>query len=343
MKKAKEAVEQWNSRERVLTAFNHEEPDRVPLFECWIESEIVTIMGGDPHLAREKLGLDCMPLGSHPPNTRAYGEGIDEWGRIFKKGQYGGGMVKTQEDLEKYTAPLSHARDWFFPKKIKETRRKYGEEHALYFAWHDCSLGLAYMSLGMEFFFQSLYEKPELVRAAVERSTEWTIALVEQANAAEVDFIVLGDDAADNSRPLISPRMFRELILPEYTKITKASDVPIIWHSDGNVKPLLPVIVEAGFAGVHSLESKAGVDLAEIKRQFGEKLVLAGNLDTTSVLCQSNHNLVRKDVERCIKQGAPGGGYLFSSSNSLFEGHNIDSIFEAYRHARKIGRYPIRL
>jgi uroporphyrinogen-III decarboxylase len=83
--------------------------------------------------------------------------------------------------------------------------------------------------------------------------------------------------------------------------------------------------------------------LAKIKEQYGDKLVLAGNLDTTEVLCQSNLDIVRKDVERCIRQGAPEGGYLFSSSNSLFEGHNIKAILEAYRYAKKIGTYPINI
>ncbi|UCE13793.1 MAG: hypothetical protein JSV04_01135 [Candidatus Heimdallarchaeota archaeon] len=331
-----------NSRERVLTTFAHEEPDRVPLFEGWIESAVIEALGGSSIDARIKLGLDCLPLGWHPiGKTQAYGEGIDEWGRIFKNGQYGGGVVKTQEDLEKYTPSVSHAENWFIPEKVNQIKNKYREKYCFYFAWHDCSLGLAYMSMGIEKFFRSLYDQPELVKAVIERNTEWIIALVEQANHVEVDFILLGDDAADNSRPLISPKFFRELILSQYKRIIQASDVPIIWHSDGHITPLLPMIIEAGFAGVHSLESKASIDLATVKKEYGDKLVLAGNLDTTEILCQANLELVRKDVERCISQGAPGGGYLFSSSNSLFEGHNIEAIKEAYKYAKKIGSYPI--
>lgn len=332
-----------NPRERVLTTFQHKEPDRVPLFEGWIELEIIKAIGGSSYRAYEKLGLDCLPLGWDPVGkTQAYGNGIDEWGRIFKDGQYGGGVIKTQVDLEKYTAPASHAQDWFPPEKIKNIKNKY-ENYAFFFAWHDCSLGLAYLSMGIENFFLSLYDQPEFVKAIIERSTEWIIALVEQANQVEVDFILLGDDTADNSRPFISPTLFRNLILPEYKRIVKASDVPIIWHSDGNIVPLLPMIIEAGFAGVHSLEPKANIDLAEIKNEYGDKLVLAGNLDTTMILCQSNIELVRRDVERCIQQGAPGGGYLFSSCNSLFKGHNINTILEAYSYAKKIGTYPIKI
>jgi uroporphyrinogen decarboxylase len=331
-----------NSRERVLTAFQHKEADRVPLFEAWIESEIEIELGGNSYIARERLGHDCLPLGGHPANTKAYGHGIDEWGRIFKKGQYGGGVVKNLEDLEKYNPPTSHAEDWF-PRSMSEIKQKYSEKYALYFAWHDCSLGLAYMSLGMENFFIALYEDPDFVKALITRGTTWIVSLVEQANAAEVDFIILGDDVADNNRPMISPQMFKKLILPEYKKIVQAADVPVIWHSDGNVKPILPMIVEAGFSGVHSLESKANINLSQVKEEYGEKLVLAGNIDTTYVLCQSDLNIVRKDVERAIRQGAHGGGFLLSSSNSLFEGHNLKAIHEAYNHAKKIGKYPIKI
>ncbi|MFX0116089.1 MAG: uroporphyrinogen decarboxylase family protein [Candidatus Hodarchaeota archaeon] len=332
-----------NSRERVLVALEHKEPDRVPLLEVWIEPEILSLLGGDPYTARERLGIDSLPIGGHPMNTNAYGHGIDEWGRVFRHGQYGGGLVKSYKDLEKYTAPLSHAQDWFPAERTNKLRNEYREKFAFYFAWHDCSLGLSYLSMGMKDFFLSLYEQPEFAKAVIQRSTEWTIALVEQANDAEVDFIVLGDDAADNSRPMISPKMFRDFILPEYKRITRATEIPILWHSDGNVEPLLSMILEAGFAGIHSLEPKANMDLGKIKEQFGEKLVLAGNLDTTSILCQSNLNLVRQDVERCISQGAPRGGYLFSSSNSLFEGHSLSAILEAYRHAKRIGSYPIAI
>jgi len=54
----------------------------------------------------------------------------------------------------------------------------------------------------------------------------------------------------------------------------------------------------------------------------------------TNVFARSDAGLVRKDVERCIGDGAPGGGYIFSSSNSLFKGMFIEAILEAYRYAK---------
>ena len=128
-----------NSRERVLTTFNFREPDRVPLFEAWIETEIMEVIGGgNPYKTREILDLDCFPIAvGHPPNTNAWRTGIDEWGRIFKDGWYVGGVIKDFKDLEKYYPPLEYAKAWFPEKVINNTKEKYGETYALYYASHD--------------------------------------------------------------------------------------------------------------------------------------------------------------------------------------------------------------
>ncbi len=330
-----------NSRERVLTTFKFKEPDRVPLFEAWIETEIMEAIGeGNPYKTREILDLDCLPIAvGHPKSTNAWRTGIDEWGRIFKNGWYIGGVIKNLKDLETYTPSLEYVKAWYPEKIMKNSKKKYGETYALYYASHDAGLGLSYMSMGMENFFIALHKDPELVEAVLERSTEWTIAMIQEASINGVDFFMIGDDVAFRSGPMMSPKMFRDHVLPYYKKIVKSTDVPLIWHSDGAIETLIPMIIEAGFAGIHSLEPNANIDLAQIKKLYGKKLILAGNLDVTNILTQSDLDLVHKDVERCIEQGSPGGGYLFSSSNSLFKGMKIESILEAYRYAKKIGVY----
>lgn len=330
-----------NSKERVLTTFKFKEPDRVPLFEAWIDTEIMNkIAGGSPYKTREILGLDCMPIAvRHPKSTNAWRTGTDEWGRIFKDGMYIDGKVKKLDDIEKYTPSLDYAKAWFPEDVVKDARKIYSETHALYYATHDVCLGLSYMSMGLKDFFVATRRDPELVKTLIERSTEWTIEMIRLANNSGVDFIMIGDDVAFTTGLMMSPKLFRELILPNYKKVVLASEVPLIWHSDGAIEPLLPMIIEAGFAGIHSLEPNAHINLADIKRKYGNKLILAGNLDVTNILTQENLDLVRKEVERCINQGAPGGGYIFSSSNSLFKGMSIEAILEAYHYAKKISNY----
>ncbi len=330
-----------NSRDRVVTTFKFKEPDRVPIFEAWIEPEIMKKIGeGDPYKTRERLGVDCLPVAvGHPKNTNAWRTGTDEWGRIFKDGWYVGGAVKTLRDVEKFTPSLEFAKEWYPEKVMKEARKKYADTHALYYASHDACVGLSYMSMGLKEFFIATRKNRELIEALIERSTDWTIEMIRLANEAGVDFYMIGDDVAEISGPMMSPKLFRELVFPSYKKIVAASKAPVILHSDGAIEELIPMIIEAGFKGIHSIEPNAHMNLAEIKERYGKKLVLAGNLDITSVLFQSDLEIVRKDVERCIKQGAPGGGYIFSSCNSLVRGMSIEAILEAYRHAKKNGSY----
>ncbi len=134
---------------------------------------------------------------------------------------------------------------------------------------------------------------------------------------------------------MISPRLYRTMILPWHQRIVNALDAPVIWHSDGNIRSLLPMAIEAGFVGVHGLEPAAGMDLAEIKREFGQDLALIGNVDV-GVLVNHDRDAVRRDIDRCLEQGSPGGGYLLASCNSIFAGMNPDAVLEMFRYANEI-------
>ena len=89
---------------------------------------------------------------------------------------------------------------------------------------------------------------------------------------------------------------------------------------------------------MHSLEPAAGVDLEQVKREYGADLVLIGNVDT-AVLCGSDMEAVREEVRRCLTQGAPGGGYMFSTCSSIFEGMNLEAVVEMYRYASERSMY----
>jgi uroporphyrinogen decarboxylase len=132
--------------------------------------------------------------------------------------------------------------------------------------------------------------------------------------------------------------MWREFVLPYHKQIVDVLNVPVIWHSDGNVETLLPMAIEAGFVGYHGMDPIAGMDLGEIKRKFGDDLILIGNVDVR-VLCEDDLDAVRKEVDRCILQGAPGGGYMIASCNSIFKGMNPAAAAEMFRYDGEVGVY----
>lgn len=83
-------------RERVFTALEHQEPDRVPRFEIWIDDDMVNALGqSDVQSAHVNLGLDCvMILSRYPPGSNAWKDGVDEWGRVWKNGFYADGRER---------------------------------------------------------------------------------------------------------------------------------------------------------------------------------------------------------------------------------------------------------
>ena len=77
------------------------------------------------------------------------------------------------------------------------------------------------------------------------------------------------------------------------------------------------------------------MDLGKIKQEFGRDLVLIGNVDIR-VLFSPDLEPVRKEVDRCINQGAPGGGYMIASCNSINEGMNPLAVAEMFRYAGEV-------
>lgn len=327
-----------NPRERVLAALTHQMPDRVPLFEIWIDALSDELGQGDATAAYAETGQDCVMLPSHTPaGSNAWRTGADEWGRVWQDGVYVSGLVDSEADLARYSPPVSYAVQCFDAEQARIVRERYAE-HCLIYGTHIGPFMAAYMAMGFERFFFRLIDEPAFVHRLLDLRSAWCIALFQEAVRLGAEALVLGDDAGHKQGPMISPEMWREFILPQHRRIVEAAPVPVIWHSDGNVEALLPMAVEAGFAGFHGLEPAAEMDLAAIKAQFGQDLALIGNVDV-QVLCSDDLVAVRREVDRCLAQGMPGGGYMLSSCNSIFAGMNAAAVAEMYRYAGAAGVY----
>ena len=327
-------------RERVFAALEHREPDRVPRFEVWIDNDdlVAKVGGGDLQRTYINLGLDCIMIpNQNPPGSNAWGDGVDEWGRVWKNGWYMDGVIETEADLERYSPPLDYVDQHFDPVRCGEAMELYPDS-CLVFGSHIAPFTAAYLGMGMERFFYGLLSSPAFIHKLLEVRTEWCIGMFQKAISLGAEVLVLGEDAAHKGGPMISPKMWREFVLPYHARIVEQVNVPVIWHSDGDITSLLPMAIEAGFVGVHSLEPAAGLDLGQLKREFGDDLVLVGNVDPTP-LCGSNLDTVREEVRRCMEQGAPGGGYMFGTCSSIFEGMNLDAVVEMFRYAGEIGFY----
>jgi uroporphyrinogen decarboxylase len=325
-------------RERVFAALEHRAPDRVPRFEIWIDALLDELGQDDPAGIYVHLGQDGVMLPArNPPESCAWRDGVDEWGRAWRNGMFVGGVVDTVDDLKRYTPPLDYVEQLYDGARIAQIRAAY-PDHCLFFGTHIGPFTAGYMAMGFEQFFYRLADDPAFVERLLEVRTEWCIAMYQKAASLGAEVLVLGDDAGSGEGPMISPHMWRRFIWPCHRRIVEALDVPVIWHSDGDIEALLPMAIEAGFAGIHGVDAVAGMDLARIKREYGRDLALVGNVDVR-VLFGADLGAVRREVERCIEQGAPGGGYMIASCNSICAGMDPAAVAEMFRYEGEVGLY----
>ena len=121
-------------------------------------------------------------------------------------------------------------------------------------------------------------------------------------------------------------------------------DVPYIKHLDGNVMPLLDILVnEIGIDGLHSIEPPAGMDIAEVKSKYGDRLTLLGNIDCAGVLSRDSQEDVINEVKDILRKASPGGGHIFTSSNCIHSGVHFQSFLTMVDSLNKYGCYPISI
>jgi uroporphyrinogen decarboxylase len=315
-------------RERVMAALRHERPDRVPRFEVWIDALYDELGLSDPYSAYAELGQDGILIPSQgPAGSNAWKYGTDEWGRVWKNGMYSHGVVDTTDDLVRYRTAPDYADQFFKPAAVQAVRSRF-PDHCSFFGTHIGPFMNSYMAMGLDSFCMRIATDPPFIHALMESRTEWALAVYSRAVAMGAELIVMGDDAAHGGGPIVSPEMWREFVLPYHRRIVERLGVPVVWHSDGNIRKLLPMAVEAGFAGIHGLEPWS-MSLAAIKAEFGDSLVLIGNADTR-LLCGPDLDAVRREKRRCLDEGGIGA-YMLSTCNSIFPGMDPEAVREFFR------------
>ncbi len=96
-----------------------------------------------------------------------------------------------------------------------------------------------------------------------------------------------------------------------------------IKHTDGNIMPILDQLVAAGPHALHSLDPQGGVDIAEVKRLAGARVCLIGNVNCGLIDTGSEEEYLAS-ARYALRSGMPGGGYIFSTSNCVYTGMDLD-------------------
>lgn len=178
----------------------------------------------------------------------------------------------------------------------------------------------------MEAFSYRIADEPDKLKSEAEERVTSALSRAQRLKEhGGVDGILLGHDYCLNTGPFFSPGQFSEFVAPYLAKLIRgyrAMGFYTIKHTDGNLMPIIDQLVEANPHALHSLDPQGGVDLTEVKRRYGNRICLIGNVNC-ALLDTGTEDQIRADASRALKSGLPGGGYVFSTSNCIHTGMSL--------------------
>ena len=296
-----------NGKERLQAVFDGKIPDKVPHFELVFQLEKEAFGETWP-------GKDELDKATPKECEHLLGRYLDLWEKIIER--YGWAAVHLPTSL------CGH----FEGEVIPRGRKRFGDR-VMIFDFN--GMGTFWMLPGDEMmdFAISIYEEPEATHEQAKKKMKDSIELAKYQVDQGVDFICINSDYGYNQGSFISPKMFSEFVTPYLTEIVgKMHDfgTKAILHSDGDLRLILDQLVSTGLDGYQSVDPQGHMDIAEVKKAYGSRLILMGNVQC-SLLQEVDEALIRKSVDYCMTHGKPEGRYIFSTSNCIFAGMPLES------------------
>ncbi len=309
-------------KERAIAAFELREPDDiVPTFE--LQFQLAEELLGKRHVTDQELD-------SATPNERD---------RLI--GQNAELYVEEAERLDYSIICVSYG-----PHKLDYQIETFKRLRAL--AGNRCLLGMmADGTMGipdgahMMVLVEEIVEQPDQLKARLSANVKGTLEMAAVLRDAGADVALMCADYCFNAGPFLSPRMFAEFVTPYLAEAIaglRELGLYTIKHTDGNIMPILDQLVEARPHALHSIDPQAGVDLKKVKQMVGDKIALCGNVHC-GMLHNGTKEQVIEDSKRALRDGMPGGGYFFCTSNTPFKGMPLENYLAMLEVRREHWRY----
>lgn len=349
-----------NSKERILTTFQHREPDQVPRWcgaspEFWdkskralsLDDEGLRLRFGDdfrritaPYL--DKNGLETAPFG-------------------IERGGVGYGMAlnhplaeATIGEMKEYPWPDPNRVDLSFlhppvstTSTLKHPSAGWFDEYAILGGdwspfWHD-----VIDMVGMENLFIRMYTEPEWAHTVYDLVFDYYYAVNERifADAGDlIDIFFIGNDLGSNNGALIGTDLFGEYLQPKFKKFADlghAYKSKVLLHCCGGFRELMPRMIEAGIDGVHAIQPTChGMELKGLKKDFGDKLLFNGCIDSQFVVIEGTPEIVEQETRKTLETMMPGGGFIAGASHDfLLEETPLENVLAMFDTIQEVGQY----
>jgi len=358
-----------NSRERTLAVLAREKPDRLPrelkLTPALLEDFEKRTGASDPS---EYFALDVRDVFFAPPAAIAdfsayYPEGVPRfWNPAgWEVGEWGVGVTDGSmyhfihlehpmkqlaaiEEIERYPFPdlTLPARHRHLEGQVRELHERglfvigFMEWTIFEIAWH---------LRGMTEFFSDIAFNPHFAARLLDRITAIRSFQARRFAEAGVDMIKIGDDVGTQRAMLMSPKMYREWFKPRHKAVIDAArnvrpEIPVCYHTDGNCWDIIPDLIDIGVTVLNPVQPEC-LDLAAVKKRFGDKLVFWGGIGTQTTMPFASAEEVYLKVQRTIDVLGPTG-YFPCPTHVLEPEVPFENILAFLRAVDEYGVKPTR-
>jgi len=379
---------EMTSRERVVTTLSRREPDRVP-FDCsftyegylrlkeylGLKTEVISsspwLAIGNPLELISELNIDLCYIGlGKSKDTPVFRYGMetytDEWGATFRKLENPNGLSYEIIDPVLRNATIDDLEDYPWPDPYNPELAEGVEEKARYL-YENSDLALigkfsnsifeqAFYLRGFEQMLIDISLDPEFATALMGKLVDIALARLEVGLKACGKYIqcvrFAGDDMGQQNGPLMSPKMFRRVIKPQFSRYYTAArtmidqynpEIKIIAHTDGDVYPLIPDYIEMGLDVLNPVQPYvAEMEQEKLKAEFGDRLSFHAAIDIQRVMPFGTPEEVKAEALKTIQALGPGGGYILAPTHYLQGDVPPQNVIALRDAVLEFGCYPLK-
>lgn len=336
------------SRDRVMMALNHEQPDRCPMqisftpeFAARLEKEMK--LGGDklhnPHGGgntyelERALGEDLLLTSvgwanSYYQDAEDY---TDEWGIGWRSAEYttpfGTGRytemcrppLAQDEAIDHYQPPDPNRPELY--QEAEWVLKTFKNDYWIVGVTVTTIFETAWALRGYERMLSDFALNPELAERILDIPYRYHLAAARKLTQMGVDMIWIGDDVGAQHAMLISPKMWRKFLKPRMANFIaelKAINpqVKVAYHSDGVIYPIIPDLIEIGLDVLNPIQP-ASMDPAKLKQDYGDNLCFWGSLDEQHTLPFGSPEDVRSEVQTRLETLGKNGGLIIGPTHHV--------------------------
>ncbi len=245
---------------------------------------------------------ECYDLYKHPEGKPMF----DVLGGMERHTLGQGGVFAECEDpaeVDRFAWPELKYVD--FTSSFAEIDRAVNAGQAVLSGSWSCFFHVVCDFFGMENYFVKMYTDPDVVDAVTEHVVDFYLQLNEkmfELAKGRIDMFFFGNDFGSQLDTLISPEMFDRFVMPAFKKFTDQAHrhgMKVLLHSCGSIYRVIPRLIDAGVDALHPIQAQAAnMDAVTLSREFKDKIVFVGGVDTQQLLPNATPQQVKAEVYR---------------------------------------------